>query len=168
MKKITLMLVVLSFAAMLTVVYAGNSLGSGYALTSNWHGQNVPPGATVIVTASTTDSNVEQVTFLWKTPSGNTVFTDVDITRTTDGEYDGKTVYTFSSEHVLPAIQGDWGVQALFQGDGGKTKQGIEEVISIKATSFFAVPDLPMIGTLGSLVAMFLGLGLYTTRRRKK
>lgn len=168
MKKATPILVVAGLIMLLGVgvAYAGNSLASGYAVTSDYHGINVPPGKLVTVTAMTTDNTITQVTFLWKNPGGNTVFTEVNATRGTDGEFDGKTVYTFSSAHTPNAI-GDWGVQALFQGPDGMTKESIEDVIAIRATSFFVVPDFPMIGTVGSLGTMLLGLGLFIRRKNR-
>ncbi len=166
MKKIACAIIILSFAALLGSAYAGNSLGSGYAVTSDWHGKEVPPGTTVTVTAMTTDDTITQVTFLWKDPDGNVMFEVVDNTATADGEFEGKTIFTFSSAEVVND-QGDWGVQALFQDGEGKTKEGIEEVVSIKATSFFVVPDLPFIGTLGATMAGLLGLGLLAVKRKK-
>jgi len=166
MKKIALVFIVIGFVVLLGSAFAGNSLGSGYAVTSNWHGKDVPPGSTVVVTAMTTDETIDRVTFLWKNPNGDLILEVTDNTRTADGEHDGKTVYTFSSTSV-PTERGDWGVQALFQGADGKTKQGIEEVIKTKATSFLVIPDLPFIGTLGASAAAFLGLGLFAVRRKR-
>jgi len=161
------MLALLAFVILIGTAYAAYpSLGTGYAVDSNYHGMNVPLGANVIVTAYTTDATVYQVTFLWKNPGGNTVFTDVESSPTLGAEqYEGMNVYTFSSEHVPDEI-GDWGVQALFQGPDGKTKEGIEEVISIKATSFNVIPEVPIIGTIGASVMMLLGLGYFVKRRK--
>jgi len=64
-------------------------------------------GTLVTVTAMTTDDTIAQVTFLWKTPSGNTVFTDVDNTKEVDGQYEGKDIFTFTSAHVQN-MTGDW------------------------------------------------------------
>lgn len=166
MKRLTSILVLLSIAMFIGAVYAGNSLGSGYAVTSDYHGKNVPPGTLVTVTAMTTDDTITQVTFLWKTPSGNTIFTDVDNTKEVDGQYEGKDIFTFTSSHAQN-MTGDWGVQALFQGPDGKTKEGIEEVVSIKATSFFVVPDIPVIGTLGATGAALLGLVAFNARKKR-
>jgi hypothetical protein len=170
MKKSTPILIVAGLIMLLGVgiAYAPYpTLSTGYAIDSNYHGINVPPGANVIVTAYTTDADVYQVTFLWKNPGGNTVWTDVDNTPTLEAEqYDGMNVYTFSSEHA-PDVIGDWGVQALFQSPDGTTKESTEYVVAIRATSFFVVPDFPMIGTLGSLGAMLLGLGLFIKRKSK-
>ncbi len=168
MKKITPIFVVagvLVLSALMMAYAAYPSLASGYAVDSNYHGVDVPPGSNVEVTAYTTDADVNQVTFLWKTPDGDIVKTDVDDSRTADGTFDGKTVYTFSSS-FSPEIKGDWGVQALFQGPDGKTKESIDDVVSIKATSFFVVPDIPLLGTVGSLSAMLLALAIFVKRKK--
>jgi len=166
LKKTTLILVVIGFSALVCSVYAGSSLGSGYAVTSDWHGKDAPRGTTVTVTAMTTDDTIDRVTFLWKNPKGDLIWEVIDNTKTADGEYEGKTVYTFSSANV-PSEQGDWGVQALFQGEDGKTKQGFEEVVAIKATSFLVVPEIPVLGTLGTTAAALLGIGLFTARKKR-
>lgn len=131
---------------------------SNYSVTSNYHGIDVPAGASVVVTASTTDATVYQVTFLWKNPGGNTVWTDV-VPINPDG--------TATSTHAPDEI-GDWGVQALFQSPDGTTKQGVEEVIAIRATSFNVVPEVPLIGTAGASIAMLAGLTYKMKRKPQK
>ena len=166
MKKIVIIPIVAIAFMLLGVAYAAYpSLASGYAVDSNYHGINGPIGSNVVVTAYTTDADVYQVTFLWKDPGGNTVSTDVDNPPTADGTYDSKTVYTFTSNYS-PDIVGDWGVQALFQSQDGTTKQSVEDVVSIKATSFFVIPDVPMLGTVGSLAAMLFGLSIFLKRKK--
>jgi len=165
MKK--LILIVIGLALLIGAVYAPEeSLGSGYAVTSNYHGIDVPIPSPVAVTAMTTDDTVYQVTFLWKKPDGSLWLSEVSPVYE-DGEYEGKLIYKADSTRTPDEI-GDWGVQALFQSPDGKTKQGIEEVIKIKATSFFAIPEVAVIGTLGTVVAMLLGFGLFTVRRKNK
>jgi hypothetical protein len=161
------MLALLAFFMLTRIAYAPYpTLSTGYAVDSNYHGINVPAGANVIVTAYTTDVNVYQVTFLWKDPGANIVWTDVDNSATLGAEqYEGMNVYTFSSEHV-PDMIGDWGVQALFQGPDGKTKEGIEYVVAIRATSFNVIPEVPIIGTIGASAMMLLGLGFFMKRRK--
>lgn len=166
MKK--LILIVIGLALLIGAVYAPEeSLGSGYAVTSNYHGIDVPIPSPVAVTAMTTDGDVYQVTFLWKKPDGSLWLSEEVSPLYEDGEYEGKPIYKADSTQTPDEI-GDWGVQALFQSPDGKTKQGIEEVIKIKATSFFAIPEAAVIGTLGTVVAMLLGFGLFTTRRKNK
>ena len=168
MKKSTPILIVAGLIMLLGAgaAYAAYpSLGSGYAIDSNYHGIDVPPGSDVIVTAYTTDMEVYQVTFLWKYPNGTVAFgPEVDDAAVAGDPYDGSPVNTFSSTHSVD-VMGDWGVQALFQSPDGMTKESIDYVVAIKATSFFVVPDFPMIGTVGSLGAMLLRLGLFMRRK---
>ena len=162
----SLLVLIFSISAINTVYAPEESLGSGYAVTSNRHGIDVPPGSNVIVTAMTTDAGVYQVTFLWKNPADHTVWTDVVVVYQNGSKYDSMPISYANSTHAPDEI-GDWGVQALFQSPDGTTKQQIEEVIAIKATSFFAIPEIPIIGTAGATIAMLLGLGLFATRRKK-
>lgn len=165
MKKLTAILVATGVLMLLGVAYAAYpSLGSGYAVDSNFHGINVPPGSSVVVTAYTTDMDVYQVTFIWRNPSETIVFgPEVDSTAEAGDLYEGNPVNTFSSTHQV-AVPGDWGVQALFQSADGKTKENVEFVIKTKATSFFVIPEpsivLAIIGSFGALA-------LYTVKRRK-
>lgn len=59
MKKLTAILVFTGVLMLLGVAYAAYpSIKSGYAVDSNFHGINVPPGSNVVVTAYTTDKDV--------------------------------------------------------------------------------------------------------------
>ena len=169
MKKITPVLIVAGILMLIAlgVAYAAYpSLASGYAVDSNFHGINVPVGSNVIVTAYTTDMDVYQVTFIWKYPNGTiAIGPEVDNTAVAGDPYEGNPVNTFSSTHAVSVV-GDWGVQALFQSPYGSTKANIELVISIKATSFFVVPDVPVLGTVGSLAAMLFVLGMFIKRKK--
>jgi hypothetical protein len=165
MKKLTAILIVASVLMLMGVAYAAYpSLGSGYAVDSNFHGINVPPGSNVVVTAYTTDMDVYQVTFIWHYPNTTAAFgPEVDNTPVAGDPYEGKPVNTFSSTHQV-AVPGDWGVQALFQSADGKTKEQVDFVISTKATSFFVIPEPSIVlGILGS----FGALALYAVKRRK-
>ena len=165
MKKLTAILIVASVLMLMGVAYAAYpSLGSGYAVDSNFHGINVPPGSSPVVTAYTTDMDVYQVTFIWHNPDTTVAFgPEVDSTPEAGDLYEGNPVNTFSSTHQV-AVPGDWGVQALFQSADGKTKEQVDFVISIKSTSFFVIPEPSIVlGILGS----FGALALYAVKRRK-
>jgi hypothetical protein len=138
------------FAGVMTV-YAKTY---AYSVTSNYHGKETPLGATVIVTATTDDPTVFAVTFLWKNAAEEIKFTDV--IPVSGG--------TAQSSHQ-PNSLGDWGVQALFQGPSGKTKQDVNLVVAIRATSFNVVPEIPLIGTAGASIAMFAGLAVQMKRK---
>jgi hypothetical protein len=142
------------------------SLGSGYAITSNYEGVPVPLGTTVEVTAMTTNLSITHVTFLWKYDE-NIEFTDPNVP-VVDDTYEGTPIKKATSTYE-PDILGEWGVQALFQnGPGGKTVQSVEDVYAIKARSFFATPEIPILGTMGASIAMLLGLGYKMRRKPQK
>ena len=156
MRKSTLLLCALTLllvSSSAMIVYA-NTEHYSYTVTSNFHGIDPPLGANVIVTATTTDTSIYQVTFLWKNAAENIVWTDV--VQVVGG--------SAQSTHQ-PNSGGDWGVQALFQGPDGKTKEQVELVVAIKTTSFFVVPEVPIIGTAGASLAMFAGLAVKMKRK---
>ena len=128
-----------------------------YSVTSNYYGVVTPVGANVIVTATTDDPTITQVTFIWRNGNGDLKFTD--IVPVSGG--------TAQSSHQPDSI-GDWGVQALSQGPGGKTKEGISLVVEIRATSFNVIPEIPLLGTAGASIAMVTGLAYKMTRKPKK
>ena len=130
---------------------------SNYSVTSNYHGVDTPVGANVIVTATTDDPTITQVTFIWRNGNGDLKFTDV--VAISGG--------TAQSTHQPDSI-GDWGVQALFQGPGGKTKEGISLVVAIRATSFNVIPEIPLLGTAGASIAMVTGLAYKMKRKPQK
>ncbi|MCK4933932.1 hypothetical protein KAS06_04605, partial [Candidatus Bathyarchaeota archaeon] len=69
--KITLIIIFLtSFLVFVNVVYAPwSTLGTGYAITSDYHGIDVFPGIPITITAGTLDPSVTQVTFRWHMPN---------------------------------------------------------------------------------------------------
>ena len=55
---------------LVSAVYAPwSTLGTGYAITSDYHGVDVFPGIPVTVTTGTLDASVVQVTFRWHMPN---------------------------------------------------------------------------------------------------
>jgi hypothetical protein len=125
------LLAVFIFVASSTILLANaqtieeqeGSLPSGYRVTSDWHGIDTPLGTEVHVKGYTTDTGVTQVTFIWRNAAEEIVFgPDVVTTKSTDGAIDGKTVYVFEAPVHAPDSIGDWGVQAIFQGPGGRSR----------------------------------------------
>jgi len=174
LRKVIVLLAVFIFAASSTILLANaqppedqeGSLNSGYRVTSDWHGINTPLGTEVHVKAYTTDAGVTQVTFIWRNAVEKEVFgPDVVTTRSTDGEYKGKTVYVFEAPVHAPDTIGDWGVQAIFQGPTGQTVGNFEEKVAIKATSFNVIPEIPLLGTVGASIAMIAGLAFKLKRK---
>lgn len=178
MKKVVLSII--SFLIFLHIVISvsivkaqWSAINSGYAVTTNWHGKEVPIGESVTAWAGTTNQNVYQVEFLWKNPANQTVFA-VNVTNLvayTTPEYPpgapqeiinwaanntGITIY-YANNTQIPNSLGDWGVQVRFYAPGGHICGQGSDIIKIKSTSFNVIPDAPIVGTAGLVAAMFLG-----------
>jgi len=174
--KLTLMYALISIQLLvfISVVYAPwETLGTGYAITSNHHGVDVPPGTPVTVTAGTLDPSVVQVTFRWhEPPDGNGPVAWEDVVNVspngTMGEWNnGSSTLIFYAQNThVPDELGDWGVQVFFQDSTGTEKSGVENVIKIRATSFNAVPEIPL-GTIGATAAMFIALAFLMVKKKK-
>jgi hypothetical protein len=67
---------------MYSVLAQWAAISSRYAVTTNWHGKDVPLSSTVTATAGTTDSNVKTVEFVWKDPTEDVVW---DVAVSIDG-----------------------------------------------------------------------------------
>ena len=150
-----------------------STLGTGYAITSNYHGVDISPGTPVTITAGTLDSNVVKITFRWhEPPDGNgPVRWEVTVpifTNGTTGQWNNGTTseIRYAQATQTPDVLGDWGVQAFFRDSTGKDRAGLEDVIKIKATSFNAVPEVPF-GTLAILVAMFGAIAIFAVRKKR-
>ncbi len=175
------------FLGVAGVVHAQwSALGSGYAVTTNWHGDNVPIGQNVTVWAGTTDPEVEEVLFRWNKPGDAGVWLEITVDIVDIGPYttpeipagvpeeisdwaedhQGITIY-YATDTQSPEILGDWGVQALFIGEGGVTKANHNDVIMIRSSSFNTIPDFPLIGTAGALISMLLGLSLFLRKKKQ-
>jgi hypothetical protein len=166
------LLLLTSLLILVSIAYAAwSTLGMGYAITSNYHGVQVPSGVPVTVTAGTLDPAVTQITFRWHMPNGTTRW-DVTVpvyTNGTTGQWNNGTtaLIRYAQNTQTPDVTGDWGVQAFFRDSTGTDKADLTNVIAIKATSFNTIPEIPIIGTAGAAVAMLLGLGFFMTKRRK-
>jgi len=148
--------------------WSGASINSGYAVTTDWHGEMVPIGETVTAWAGTTDLTIVKVAFRWLRPGGTEAWPPVEATDYNDVEWDGLTVREFSSSEV-PDELGDWGVQAVFYDDGGHGHGPVPndddaEKVAIRARSFFSVPEVPL-GTITILIAMFGALGVLLAKK---
>lgn len=182
--KLAILIIALSLLFIVNVSAQWDAISSGYAVTTNWHGEDVPYGENVIAWAGTTDTDVVEVLFRWKRPD-ESVFAEVtvaisgpyttpdvpigvtnEISDWADGNH-GITVY-YASDTQTPDALGGWAVKAFFIGPGGTTKEGIEETIMIKATSFNVIPEVAIIGTAGAVVAMLLGLGFFYRKNSRQ
>jgi len=142
-----------------------SALNSGYAVTTDWHGADVPMGTSVTATAGTTDGTVESVEFIWKAPDGTLVWTATVPVVPSGDTWDGKPISIAQDTRVLGAPVGDWGVQAIFHGPGGKIHKGQgDDIVRIRATSFFVVPEVSF-GAIAPLVAGLCALALLKRKR---
>ena len=147
-----------------------NALNSGYAVTTDYHGEDILPGTLVTATAGTTDSDVLNVTFVWMFPNETIAIIDAEVVVWSNGtkwpDDTGSPIY-YAQSSFRPTIIGDWGVQAWFNGPGGHL-HGLEtDIIAIRATSFNVIPDIPVVGTAGSVAVMLLGLGLFYKKKQR-
>jgi len=172
---LTFLLVSIGLVAMVTVVHAPwSTLGTGYAITSNFHGIDVPPGTPVTVTAGTLDPNVVQVTFRWhRPPDGNGPVAWEDVVPVwqngTKGQWNNGTWanISYAQDTRTPDELGDWGVQAFFQDSEGRDRADVPRVVKIKATSFNAVPEVPF-GTIAVFLAMIGALGIFAIKKKPR
>jgi len=157
-----------------------NAISSGYAVTTNWHGQEVPIGQTVIATAGTTVAGVQKVQFKWHAPNGTViwnVFVGVSELiapalpplpvpqEVIDWANNNQGVkYWYAQDTQIPMVIGDWGVQAIFH-DTGNIMGKNSDMVAIRGTSFEVVPEVPF-GTIAILVSMFGALGVFAIKRK--
>lgn len=147
-----------------------STLGTGYTITSNYHGKDVPLMATVTVTAGTLDPSVTQVTFKWHR-TNDTLVREATVpvfTNGTSGQWNnGATApIRYAIDSFRPDLAGDWGVQAFFRDSAGKSKAGVNNVIKIKATSFNVIPEVPF-GTAAILLSMLGALGVFAIKKKR-
>lgn len=181
-----LLFMIMTIAA-LNIAYANQVGGwspikeTGYAVTSNWFGIDVPLYENVVATAGTTDPDVIKVEFIWHDPGDNPVW---DENVTVSGPLTAPDVppnvpdevvtwatgnpgvkYWYAQSTHSPDVLGDWGVQAIFH-NATKPKGNSQVNIVIRSTSINVIPEVPL-GTIGVIIAMFGAFGLFAIRKRK-
>ncbi|MEM2292097.1 MAG: hypothetical protein QXX41_02370 [Nitrososphaerota archaeon] len=132
----------------------------------------------------TTNQDVYQVEFLWKNPADPTGFA-VNVTNpvaytTHDhppgapqeiiewaSKNEGITIY-YATNTQIQNTYGNWSVQVRFYAAGGHICGQGSDIIKIKSTSFNVIPDAPIAGTAGLIVAMFLGFYFFKHRSSLK
>jgi hypothetical protein len=157
-----------------------DALNSGYAVTTNWHGKEVPLGQSVTAWAGTRDQNVKAVFFRWIRPDGSIYaeFNNKSLVQC----YSPSDIPSYAPEEIkdwdkfpiwiatntqTPDTIGDWTVKAYFIGPEGTTKEHVENTIAIRGTSFNVIPDFPVVGVAGALGVMLLSLRVYMSRKIK-
>ena len=167
---------VLTFALFSLFIFSASAqwsaINSGYAITTDYHGEDVIPGSLVTATVGTTNSNVLNVTFVWMFPNETIAIIDAEVVVSSNGtkypdDETGSLIY-YAQSSFRPTVVGDWGVQAWFNGPGGHLHGPETDIIAIRATSFNVIPEIPIIGTAGAVTAMLLSLGLYRNKKEKQ
>ena len=186
MKNVIRLIFVVTFLLiiMVTLLPSANAqwsaIKSGYAITTNWHGEDVPAGTPVTAWAGTTNETVYQIRFLWLDPNG-TIRYDVNVTdivsyitpdcppeapekiRYWAGSNTNIEIW-YASNTQTPDSVGDWTVKAWFYSPEGHLMNST--VTKIRATSFNTVPYTP-IGTIITAITMIAALTTFITRKRK-
>jgi hypothetical protein len=169
--KLVVLLFLVSLVILVSVNVASaqlNAINSGYAVTTNYHGIVVPPETPVTATAVTTNLDVYEVKFRWLRPNGTVAWLD-SVTEHVDKQWEGKTIRVFNDTQT-PDEDGDWGVQAIFYDGNGHGVGPVPEQpekVAIRATSFNVIPDFPIIGTAGAVIAMLFSLNLFLHKKRQ-
>jgi len=169
--SLTLALLSIGMFASISVVYAPwQTLGTGYAITTDYHGVDVLPGTPVTATAGTLDPRIVNVIFRWHMPN-DTVRWEVTKpvwTNGTQGQWNNGTwaVIRYANDTQILDVLGDWGVQVFFQGPGGTEKANLTDVIKIRAESFNVIPEVPL-GTIAVTLSMLAALGIFTLKKKR-
>ena len=149
-----------------------NNLDHGYFLTSNYSGKDAPPGATLIVTAETTDVRVTAVRFLWFAPDGSLarISPRISVWENSSEWTNGTGSYTiyFAEDGYEPSLSGHWGVVAIFLDLSENIICRFSIFVAIRFTFFNVIPEIQALGTAGSAGIMVLGLALFIIKGRKQ
>ena len=158
------------------MAYAQKSLGSGYRVTTDHHGQIVLVGETVTAWADTTDDNVTEVIFTWlcndtivrnvTIPSYIIWYTGQDGWPEEPSLPHGTKVLRFTDVYQ-PDLIGDWAVKARFINGYGQTPESEQDSFPVRATSFNVIPYTPL-GTVVMTLLMIAALTLFTARKNRK
>lgn len=168
-----------------SIAYAQwDAISSGYALTTDWHGQDGPIGQSVTATAGTTDNVVKAVEFRWLDPSGNVVwnpdipvfgpYTTPDVPdnvtlpqEVIDWANDNPGVSVWYAQNTqIPNVLGDWAVQAIFHNPGKVMRGKNCDMVCMRAPSLHVIPEVPF-GTIAILLSMFGALGVFAIKRKR-
>lgn len=166
------------------------AIGSGFAVTTDWHGKDVPIGLSVTATAGWAPSLappklrevvVKTVEFVWHYPNGTVALSvsvpvsdpivapavppapiPPEITKWAL-ENPGVTYY-YAQNAQIPVVAGDWGVQAIFH-DSVRICGKNSDTVRIRSTSFNMVPEVPF-GTVAILLSWIGVLGVFVIRKK--
>jgi len=157
---------------LMNVAYASwETLGTGFAVTSNISGPVSPQGTPVTITAGTLDPDVELITIRWYGPDGEVFHEDMPsvYTNGTVGQYaDGTTALVkYAQSTYTPNVHGEWNVKVIFHNaKGGSNVADFSLPLDIRQNfPIFVVPETPL-GTIGAVAAIALALGLFMVKKK--
>lgn len=179
----SILFIITLYLVLHTAYAAWSAINSGYAVTTDWHGETVPIGESVTAWAGTINSEVYQVEFLWKNETEHIVFAEnvTDLVNFTTPQVPsgvpdeikkwaednpGYEIW-YANNTQTPNAIGNWTVQTFFYASGGNLKGKDSDIIKIRATSLQTIPSIPILGTAGALLTMLLGLTILLKRRKK-
>lgn len=162
---------------------SGPAKNAGYAVTTNWHGVDVPIGQTVVATAGTTDLSVTKIEFIWRDPSNRTIWVEsLNVSKLTTPDVPPNVpdevikwanqnqgiTYLYAQSVHNPNATGDWGIQAIFYNATKPVGNKNDNFVVRRATSINVIPDAPVLGTAGLLSSMAISLGLFKFKHKKE
>jgi len=153
-------------------IWTPGRLNSGYGITTDYHGIDVPVGTPVTAYAATTKNvpgEVKYVCIIWLEPGGSVARNTGPLPLEDSGTKwtDDKEIY-WATDTFIPNIVGDWGVQAIFYNlTLGKItcEPPHNEKEAIRATSFLSVPEVPL-GTITATLVMMGTLVLLAVKNK--
>jgi hypothetical protein len=113
------------------------------------------------MTFKTNDQRVTQVLFIWKNPTNQIRWQD------TVPVYKNGDFWYADSTHT-PDAHGTWTVEAYSNVVLGWGNPCRDTVTIESKNTFFIVPEIPLLGTAGAMIAMLLGLAFIAKRKSKK
>ena len=170
------LLVVLTSMFPVLIVQADpwSAIDSGYAVTTNYHGQDVipPPDPPLRAKVGVLAVNFNELLYVkveLRDPNGNVVLTvniDKSATWIDDISPKGNPIKYAWTDPLIPdtwAI-GHYSVKAYFYAEGGRGLANEEDLYAMRATSIMTIPEIPL-GTLTVIATMLISLALFSRAR---
>jgi len=179
MKKLGLiaLLAVLTLIVIPTIVQADpwSAIDSGYAITTNYFGQEVVPpldppleAKVGVLTELFNSLDVYEVRVDLRDPDDNVVDSaTIAAAAFLDGTSpQGAPIKYAWTGPLEPAtwVVGDYSVKAYFFAEDGKELANTEDLTAMRATTVMVVPEVP-IGTLTILLTMLASLAIFARKR---
>jgi len=175
MKKIStfaMTLVSIMFFLVLTTgaIAEENTLDSGYYATTNYGDDPIPSGEPVTVTAQTINPKVFFIVFRWYAPDGELARLRIRLVKS-DGETwtntSGTYIIYFAEDTYTPGIPGHWRIEVVFWGINYDFIYCFcLRRFAVRKTSFNVVPEIPVLGSVGSATAMFASFFIYKKKKK--